>query len=141
MPGNQIIWMVGHSNHPIAKFLSLLTSNNLALLTDVRTSPRSRSPQFNREALKRSLGSVGIEYVHDARLGGRDPLPEERLAEILPEYLEMAARARCVMMCAEGKFRECHRHYSLVSPIRKLGWTVMQILPDGDVVEDLGPLN
>lgn len=41
-------------------------------LADIRSIPGSnRNPQFNSEALARSLEPMGIRYVHVADLGGR----------------------------------------------------------------------
>src|SRR5260221_4499557 len=63
---------VGHSNHPIERFLSLLTRHGVTALGDVRSFPRSRfNPQFNRDRLEAALKDAAIGYVHlrDA-LGG-----------------------------------------------------------------------
>ncbi|MDP2267690.1 MAG: DUF488 domain-containing protein, partial [Deltaproteobacteria bacterium] len=47
---------IGHSIHPIEKFIELLTIHGITALCDVRSSPYSRfTPQFNRESLKTEL--------------------------------------------------------------------------------------
>ncbi len=66
-----ILWTIGHSTHPIEEFLALLRAHGIRQLVDVRTIPRSRhNPQFNTEALARSLADAAISYQHSARLGG-----------------------------------------------------------------------
>ena len=68
---------VGHSNHPIGKFIELLRLHAIELVCDVRSTPYSRfNPQFNRETLLGELKKHGIGYIFLGReLGGkpRDP--------------------------------------------------------------------
>jgi uncharacterized protein (DUF488 family) len=66
------IWTIGHSTRSIEEFISLLKENEIKLLADVRSWPGSkRYPQFNREALAKSLNAHGIRYEHFPELGGR----------------------------------------------------------------------
>jgi hypothetical protein len=59
-----MLYTVGHSNHPIDKFLDLLTGNGISAVADVRSQPFSRRfPQFNKERLAASLSERGIAYV------------------------------------------------------------------------------
>jgi uncharacterized protein (DUF488 family) len=59
-----MIYTVGHSNHPIERFLPLLQRHGIALLADVRSTPYSRfNPQFKRDALAGALARNGIEYL------------------------------------------------------------------------------
>jgi uncharacterized protein (DUF488 family) len=63
---------IGHSTHPLGKFIELLTASEIGIVIDVRTILRSRTnPQFNREALPGSLSDFQIAYEHIAELGGR----------------------------------------------------------------------
>ena len=64
---------IGHSNHPIERFVGLLQAAGIALLVDVRSMPYSRRfPQFGKERLAKSLAAAGIAYVHEgAALGGK----------------------------------------------------------------------
>jgi uncharacterized protein (DUF488 family) len=72
-----MIFTIGHSNHIIEVFINLLTSHNIDLLVDVRTTPYSKySPQYNRENLSKSLKENNISYLHKGdSLGG---MPEDR---------------------------------------------------------------
>ena len=67
-----MIKTIGHSNHPIEKFIDLLVRGGVALLIDVRSMPYSRRfPHFSREQLQKSLSEAGIDYVWEGEaLGG-----------------------------------------------------------------------
>ena len=68
-----VLYTVGHSNHPIGRFIELINAAGIELIVDVRSVPFSRfAPQFNRAALEKSLASarIGYHYLGDL-LGGR----------------------------------------------------------------------
>ena len=130
-----IVYTIGHSTRPIADFLALLERSTIERLVDVRAFPGSRRhPQFNQEALARTLPDVGIDYLHQPALGGRRRprraappsawrnesfrgyadymrTPEFHLA--LDELLARATERRTVIMCSEAVPWRCHR--SLIS--------------------------
>ena len=57
---------IGHSNHPIERFVDLLRAGGVGLLVDVRSTPWSRRfPQFGKERLATALTAAGIGYVHE----------------------------------------------------------------------------
>ena len=61
--GRAVLYTVGHSTHPIERFLELLGEHRIAILADVRSFPGSRRwPQFNQEPLAEALGRAGVEY-------------------------------------------------------------------------------
>src|SRR5665213_1243158 len=67
-----LVFTVGHSTHPIEQFIAMLKGHGVKALADVRAFPGSkRHPQFNQDALKRSLSDSGIAYYHMVSLGGR----------------------------------------------------------------------
>src|SRR5439155_21158832 len=74
------VWTIGDSTRPIQDFIAALEAYGIKLLVDVRTLPASkRYPQFNKEALAKSLKEHGIHYEHFAELGGRrKPRPDSR---------------------------------------------------------------
>lgn len=125
------ILTVGHSTRSIEEFIALLKAHQVSKVVDVRTIPRSRrNPQFNQDALPASLKSAGIGYVHLPDLGGlrhakrdsintgwrnasfrgyadymRTPEFEQGLARLI----ELAAKGRIAVMCAEAVPWRCHR--------------------------------
>ena len=139
---------IGHSNHPVEAFVELLQHHGVTALADVRSAPYSRfAPQFNREALDRSLKASSIKYVFLGReLGAR---PDERSCyengrvqyarlartDWFRSGLERVARGandyRIALMCAEKEPLECHRALLVARALDELGVPVEHILPDG----------
>src|SRR5712692_2338609 len=146
------LYSIGHSNAAIEAFLDLLKSHNIQVLVDTRTHPYSRySPHFNREALKRSLAEIGIDYVFMGdQLGGRpedkeyyrrDGKPDYDLMAEAPSYvsgiehlLELGAQKRVAFMCSEADFRKCHRYWLITRTLVNRGFEVKHILHSGEVV-------
>jgi uncharacterized protein (DUF488 family) len=147
------IFTIGHSTHPIERFLELLGQHEIALVADVRSFPSSRRwPQFNQEAFSDSLLRAGVEYRWMKRLGGRrhskredsphiawthpafrsyaDYTESAEFAEGLEELMEVAARVRTAYMCSEGLWWRCHRRIISDHLITR-GWHVDHIMPDG----------
>src|SRR5919197_632081 len=66
------VWTIGHSTLAVDEFMARLKSFEIQTLVDVRSFPGSRRyPQFNKEKLRASLLTAGIEYVHLPEIGGR----------------------------------------------------------------------
>ena len=139
---------IGHSNHPVNVFVALLQQHGVTALADVRSAPYSRfAPQFNREALERSLKAYSIKYVFLGReLGAR---PDERSCyengrvqyarlartDLFRSGLNRVVRGandyRVALMCAEKEPLECHRALLVARALDELGVPVEHILPDG----------
>ena len=122
---------LGHSTRPIAEFLALLAAHRITQLVDVRTVPRSRhNPQFETQALARSVRRAGIGYALAPGLGGfRRTSPESpnggwrnlsfrgyadymltpEFDESLVAVLELLRTDRVALMCAEAVPWRCHR--------------------------------
>jgi uncharacterized protein (DUF488 family) len=151
------IWSIGHSNLSIEPFVALLRAHAIAVLADVRTAPYSRHwPQFNREALARSLTGAGITYVFLGReLGGKPEDPALRGPHGLPDYDAIAAtslyqeglsrlmtlgtQGRTAFMCSEGDPAHCHRERLVARGLRAAGWRVHHILSDGTIQGEIQP--
>jgi uncharacterized protein (DUF488 family) len=148
------IFTVGHSTHPIERFLALLGEQQIALVADVRSFPSSRKwPHFNQAELSQSLGRAGIQYQWLKRLGGRRHTKREEdsphiawthpafrsyadytespdFAAGLTELTAPAAALRAAYMCSEGLWWRCHRR--IISDYLVLrGWQVDHVMPDG----------
>ncbi len=126
-----VILTIGHSTHPIDKFIEMLKASEVELLVDIRTIPRSRrNPQFEGEALSQSLLRQGIEYVYLGQLGGlrrtsaaslnkgwrnasfrgyADYMQTPEFAEGLEQLIGIAREKTTVIMCAEAVPWRCHR--------------------------------
>lgn len=132
---------IGHSNHPIDRFVSLLKAGGVQRLVDVRSTPWSRRhPQFGHKNLARSLAEAGIDYVHEgADLGGKpqaggsyDRLaarPEFRAA--LDRVVDRAQHEVLCLMCAEKEPLECHRTVLVSRRLAERGVRIEHLLADG----------
>jgi hypothetical protein len=107
------ILTVGHSNHPIERFLALVQGAGVSALADVRSFPISRyAPQFNKDALAKSLAEKAIVYLYcGEELGGRsrDPSTLESFRKGLDRVVAESARHRVALMCEERDPLDCHR--------------------------------
>src|ERR1044071_6461720 len=143
------IWTVGHSTRSGEEFGKILLAHEIKVLVDVRSFPGSRRlPQFNKGELAESLRELGIEYRHEPRLGGRrkpradshntvwknasfrayaDHMESEEFRSGVEDLLEVAARERTAVMCAEAVWWRCHR--SLIADYLKAeGHNVIHII-------------
>jgi uncharacterized protein (DUF488 family) len=142
---------IGHSRHPLERFLGLLAQHRVELLVDVRSQPVSRfSPHLGRRALEPAVTAAGIRYLFlgDA-LGGR-PKPREcygpdgavdyDLVEQQASYqrgidrltAELAA-ARAAIMCAEEDPARCHRRLLVAQTLVRRGVEIRHIRGTGAV--------
>ena len=139
---------VGHSNHPLETFVSLLRQHGVTALADVRSVPYSRfNPQFNRKALDAALQAQGIAYLFMGHaLGGR---PEDRSCyengrvrydrlaqttfyrEGIDRVMETAEVERLALMCAEKEPLDCHRTLLVGRSLVERNVAVAHILADG----------
>ena len=73
-----MLFTIGHSNHPIDAFITLLQRHGVTAVGDVRSHPYSRyAPQYCRDPLKAALARKGIAYVFLGReLGARSKNPD-----------------------------------------------------------------
>ena len=126
-----VVLTIGHSTRTLGQFITLLEAHAVTCVVDVRTMPRSRhNPQFNKTALPGSLKKAGLRYVHMPGLGGlrharrdsvnvgwrnasfrgyADYMQTPEFEENLNEVIDLAARERIALMCAEAVPWRCHR--------------------------------
>ncbi len=133
------LYTIGHSNHEITKFLTLLNEHNIQQLVDVRSSPYSKfNLHFNREILESKLKQQSIDYFFaGSHLGGRPKDPSCYKQHVLPkegtDYLHevnypevmkktfflqgirrllmLAEQNTTTIMCSEENPAQCHRHH------------------------------
>lgn len=146
--GPTTIFTIGHSNHSITEFVSLLETHGVTAVADVRSVPYSRvRPEFNRQVLERALGKASIAYLFLGReLGARpeDPTLYEggrikysKLARTelfrsgLERVMSGAQSGRIALLCAEKEPLACHRSILVSRELEKLGANMVHIHSDG----------
>ena len=126
------LYTIGHSTRTIEELIEALLAHEIETLVDIRAFPMSRRlPQFNREALEKSLPAAGIQYVWMKALGGyRKKILEEsphialrnqsfrnyadytltpEFEQAIAELVGLAEKSRTAYMCAERMYFQCHR--------------------------------
>jgi uncharacterized protein (DUF488 family) len=141
------IFTIGHGARPADELLACLAEAGVRTLVDVRRFPGSRRhPQFNREALERTLEDAGIAYRHAEALGGRRSGGAEfdciRVAAfrgyaawMRREEFAGAIEAALVepapcFMCAETLWWQCHRRL-IAELLDSRGHEVVHLLRPG----------
>lgn len=150
------LFTIGHSTHPLDRFLALLNQHGIEALVDIRRFPGSRKyPHFSRDNLAAALPTAGLEYLWFEALGGRrkkeaggpshnlglrnesfrnyaDYMLTPQFQDAVDQLLEIGNRKRTTFMCAEGLFWQCHRR--LVSDfLLSKGITVEHIMSSGEL--------
>lgn len=143
------IWTVGHSTRSIEEFNQILISHQIKTLVDVRTFPGSRRhPQFNKAELAGALETIGIQYKHQPKLGGRrkarpdskntawnnesfrgyaDHMETPEFQQGIEELLKLAQLQPTTVMCAEAVWWRCHRSM-IADYLKAAGVKVLHIL-------------
>jgi uncharacterized protein (DUF488 family) len=125
------VWTIGHSTRSADEFVSLLKSQEIDRLADIRTIPQSRRhPHFGADALAARLRGEDIHYRHFKHLGGlrkpradsvntawknpafrgyADHMQTPEFSSAVDELLDFADGGRLVVMCAEAVWWKCHR--------------------------------
>jgi uncharacterized protein (DUF488 family) len=144
------IFTVGHSNHSIERFSTLLKQHGVTAVADVRSSPFSRHfSHFNQAPLKNSLRSQEISYVFlGDQLGARSKDSEcyvdgkaryELIAATatfamgLDRIFKGAKHHQIALMCAEQDPITCHRAILVCQHLRDGGLEIEHILKNGDL--------
>ena len=143
---------IGHSTRSIGEFVDLLRSQEIKLVVDVRTIPRSRTnPQYNAAKLANALSEFEIGYEHIAELGGLRGRKRDVPADVnafwenqsfhnyadyamsdefrsgLARLRELGHGAISAIMCAEAVWWRCHRRI-IADYLIAAGETVFHIL-------------
>ncbi|MEO5331782.1 MAG: DUF488 domain-containing protein [Magnetococcus sp. YQC-5] len=148
---SDVLYTIGHSNHAMEHFLTLLQQHGVKAVADVRSQPYSSYlPQFSQAELKRSLKMAGIAYVFLGKeLGARsdnkkcylqgkvqyDLLAQEPLfVEGLDRVQRGMQTHTIALMCAEKDPLECHRAILVARHLYERGISVSHILASGDLI-------
>ena len=140
---------IGHSNHPIDRFIGLLNDAGATAIADVRSVPASRRYRwFTKGRLAQHLSCADIAYVPLDTLGGR-PSDPMLIKDGAADYQAMAAtpafragldrvveggrRFRVCLMCAEREPLDCHRCLLVARALAERNTSIGHILADGAV--------
>ena len=145
------IFTIGHSNHPIEKFLGLLRQHSIHILVDSRSHPYSKFvPHFDREPLSSYLEPCGVRYLYlGDELGGRPPEPEyydtegrvlyyrvaasDRFRSGIARLLKGSRDFRIAVLCSEEDPTCCHRRLLVSKVLTENGISVQHIRGSGVV--------
>lgn len=130
------IYTIGHSARTLDAFARLLQVGSVAVVVDIRKTPRSRTnPQFNIDTLPATLSTSHIDYLWIEELGGRRPKSKTVPPEVngfwinqsfhnyadyalsdefhlgLTKLVKMSSHQRCAIMCSEAAWWRCHRRF------------------------------
>ena len=138
-----IIKTIGHSNHPIERFVGLLKAGGVALLVDVRSMPYSRRfPQFGRKRLSTTLQAASIDYLWEGEALGGMPgqgggynaaAARPAFGMALERLIGRARGTTLCLMCAEKEPLDCHRTVLVSRRLTEHGVAVEHLLADGGV--------
>ena len=126
-----VVHTVGHSTRELRELLDLLHVHGIRRVIDVRRYPGSRRhPHFAGTALAAAGRAEGIDYRHEADLGGRrtgrrdspntawrsasfrayaDHMDTAAFRTALGRLLDLAREAPSAILCAEAVPWRCHR--------------------------------
>ena len=141
---------IGHSNIAAEHFVAMLQGAGVGTIADVRSVPLSRHfPWFSKKNLSARLAATGIAYVAMGEtLGGRprdeglyrDGVADYEDMAMQPEFragldqaLDVAARSRVCLMCAEREPLDCHRCLLVARKFAERGLAIGHILHDGAI--------
>jgi uncharacterized protein (DUF488 family) len=148
---------IGHSTRAVTEFVDLLKGEQVRVVVDVRTVPRSRSnPQFNDDVLPQTLAQDQIGYERIAALGGLRGKQREVAQDVnafwqnqsfhnyadygltgafhsgLARLRGLGQEQSCAIMCAEAVWWRCHRRI-ISDYLLAAGETVFHILGRGRI--------
>lgn len=125
LPG---FFTIGYESKDIDQFLNLLVSNQVELLIDIRRNPFSMNFIYVKDALRKKLKDVDIDYLHIPELGieseERKNLTTKADYEILfakyrqtlhlkevyiNRIIELGTTKRIALLCFEADSNFCHR--------------------------------
>src|ERR1017187_4769380 len=133
-----VVYTIGHSTHPIERFIELLQQHGITTVADVRSIPYSRyQPQFGKDLLTKFLRDKEISYVFlGEELGGRGNgkssfeggrVQYRRLAETTSfqsgiERIRTGSKThRIALLCSEAEPLACHRSILIARELEAAG--------------------
>jgi uncharacterized protein (DUF488 family) len=122
------IYSVGYEGLTQQGFTERMSQSRVEVVVDVRLNAASRKAGFSKRGLSLALGEVGIEYVHEPKLGNPPENRESfrvgdgvegsaRMRELLANgsgdalrrVAALASERRIALLCYERDHARCHR--------------------------------
>ena len=149
---DKILLSIGHSQHIVDFFISLLKEHSVNYILDVRSTPYSQfASEYNRENIKTILERSRIAYTFMGNYFGARPSDDSLYSS--NEYLDFEKVANCLnfrkafasvikgveqgyriaFMCTEKDPIECHRAILVTNAFYKAGFSIEHIMPDSTI--------
>ncbi|MGD1716545.1 DUF488 family protein [Dapis sp. BLCC M172] len=144
------LFTIGHSNHSIESFLSLLQKHQITAVADVRSSPYSKYlPHFSQKNIQQYLQETNISYIFLGKeLGARTNnlscyVNGKALYELIAKTDEFQKGLEIVyqslenyniaLMCSEQDPITCHRAILVSRHLKNQGLDINHILKNGEL--------
>lgn len=144
------LYTIGYGNRTVSEVFALLRKQGIEKLIDVRSVPYSRyRPMFNKNNLAIQAKTEEVEYILKgnelgARLNGS--YPSYDILRSRPEYMEglqylinmLDAGYNIAIMCCELDYLKCHRYSLIGEDMFQLGYDVIHIGRQGELIPHEG---
>lgn len=126
------VYTIGYEGKDIEDFIDILNKHDIKQIVDVRTHPKSRKKDFNKETLEKKLFQKSVKYEHLPELGGLGDKDYKKVMsgkkwrqsfEVLKTIIE---KRRSALMCLENNPMKCHRRF-ISEELEKEDWEVVHI--------------
>ena len=139
MQQSKIVYTLGTSNRLSETFFSLLDSQGIRAIADVRRFPKSkRFPHFDRGELESSAERMHITYSWMGNLLGGFREESYEVYRKNPAYLDgleqlerLALSLPTAVVCAERLPWKCHR-FQIAQDLEEREWQIIHIIDRGN---------
>ncbi len=144
----------GYEGLTIAGFVGRLTTSGTKMVIDVRANPLSRKPGFSKKALAENLKAVGIDYLHEPKVGCPKPIRDRyrdngdwaaytrdflayihQQCDAVAGIATIAANKKTCLVCFEADYNFCHRTFVARAIAELRGMPVVHLTDRAPVVE------
>lgn len=140
------LYTIGYGNRTASDVFALLRKQGIDKLIDVRSVPYSRyRPMFNKSNLAIQAKAEDIEYIFKGQeLGAKQNgiYPNYEALRDRPQYMEglqylismLETGYSIAIMCCELDHLKCHRYSLIGEDMFQLGYDVVHIDRQGDLI-------
>ncbi len=107
-----IVFNIGYQRHSLESFLKKMDNYKVDIVVDLRSTPYSKKPDFNREKLRSALSGHGIKYIWKGKVLGGFGVSRQTWIESLNDlalHTKVVPPERICLMCMESSVNQCHR--------------------------------